>query len=108
MSTTKLDTSGLFQPVKIESQKTKLSLASDAIRFRKNGIEFRMPDPIAPWTEMTVDLQSPRDSRRMRFMGVVVDCRGNRHTGFVVSIMFMNLSRQSQDRLNQLALTQFA
>ncbi len=108
MSTSKLDTSGVFQPLKIESQQTRLSLSAGAIRIRKNGIEFRTEKPIPAWTEMTVDLQSLGDSKKVHCTGVVVDCHGNRHAGYLVSMVFMNLSRQSQERLTQLAYSQLA
>ena len=35
--------------------------------------------------------------------GVVVDCTGNRHSGYVVSVLFLNLARQAQERLTSLA-----
>ncbi|MBM3834521.1 MAG: hypothetical protein FJ403_14870 [Verrucomicrobia bacterium] len=108
MSTSKLDRSGIFQPLKIESQQTRLSLPANAIRFRKNGIEFRSEKPIPNWTEMTVDLQSPKDGKKVHCTGVVVDCQGNRHAGYYVSMVFMNLSRQSRERLTQLAYSQLA
>jgi hypothetical protein len=108
MSTSKLDTSGVFQPVNIQSDQTRLTLPSNAIRFRKNGIEFRNENPIPAWTEMTVDLQSGADGKKVHCTGVVVDCRGNRHSGYLVSMVFMNLSRQSQEHLAKLAYSQLA
>jgi hypothetical protein len=108
MSTSKLDTSGVFETLKIQSGQTRLSLASNAIQFRKNGIEFRATDPIPIWTEMTVDLQSPGDNKKVHCTGIVVDCNGNRHAGYLVSMVFMNLSRQSQEQLTQLAYSQLA
>lgn len=104
MSTSKLDTSGIFQTAKISSAQTRLALPASAIRFRKNGIEFRSDDPIPAWTEMNVDLQSPVDGKKVHCTGVVVDCTGNRHSGYLVSMVFMNMSRQSQERFNQLAV----
>jgi hypothetical protein len=104
MSTSKLDTSGIFQPSKITSAQTRLSLSASAIRFRKNGIEFRSEKPIPTWTEMTVDLQSPVDGKKVHGTGVVVDCAGNRHSGYLVSMVFMNMSRQSQERFKQIAV----
>ena len=103
MSTSKFDTSGVFQPLKVQGQQTRLTLPANAIRVRKNGVEFRTDQSIQPWTELTVDLQSPLDGKKIHCTGVVVECHGNRHTGFLVSIVFMNLSRQSQARLAQLA-----
>ncbi len=105
MSTSKLDTSGIFQPAKISSTQTRLALPASAIRFRKNGIEFRTDKAIPTWTEMTVDLQSPVDGKNVHCTGVVVDCSGNRHAGYLVSMVCMNMSRQSQERFNQLAFS---
>jgi len=103
MSTSKLDTSGIFQAPKIATAQTRLALDASAIRFRKNGIEFRTDKPIPPWTEMTVALQSPVDGKTVHCTGVVVECAGNRHAGYLVSMVFMNMSRQSQERFNQIA-----
>jgi len=108
MSSSKLDTSGIFNPVTVQGDQTQLTLPPDAVRFRRNGIEFRSPTPISVWTEMTVVLQSPGDAKKVNCTGVVVACDGNRHTGYAVSMLFMNLSRQSQERLNLLAFSQLA
>lgn len=104
MSTSKLDRSGAFQAVTVHTQQTKLVLASGQVAIRKNGIEFFSPHAIPEWTEVTVDLRSPGDSGPVRGHGVVVDCAGNRHAGYIVSLVFMNLTRQSQERLSQLAV----
>jgi hypothetical protein len=78
-------------------------LPANAIRIRKNGVEFQTGQPIPVWTELTVDLHSPLDGKRIHATGVVVACNGNRHTGYGVSMVFMDLSRQSQERLSRLA-----
>lgn len=106
MSSSKLDTSGAFDPVKIQLSETQLSIPTTDIRVRKSGIEFLSVKPVPIWTEMTVDLCSPETSRTVHCTGVVVECTGNRHTGYLVSIVFMNLSRQSQQRLAELDRTQ--
>jgi PilZ domain-containing protein len=108
MSTTKLDTSGIFKPVTVRSDRTTLSLPQSAVCIRKSGIEFRSPTPIPVWTEMTVTLESSGEAKKVNCTGIVVACDGNRHTGYAVSMLFMNLSRQSQERLNLLAYSQFA
>ena len=108
MSTIKLDTSGVFQPVTVKSDRTTLSLPPAAVCIRKNGIEFRSPTPIPVWTEMTVSLQSAGGTKKVNCTGIVVACEGNRHGGYAVSILFMSLSRQSQERLNLLAYSQVA
>ena len=108
MSTSKLDTSGVFQPVMLKSNSTQLTLSSTDVRVRKNGIEFLSSRPLPAWAEMTVELQSPRDGKTIKATGVVVDCVGNRTTGYSVSMIFMNLSRQSQAHLSTLAYSELA
>ena len=103
MSARKLSSSGSFQPVTVQTRETRLSLAPDQVRIRRNGVEFRSVSPINNWTEMTVTLQSSRDAGRVHCTGVVIACSGNRHNGYMVSMVFTNLSRQSQARLNLLA-----
>lgn len=100
MSTSKLDTSGVFLPLVLLSPQTQLHLAPGTVCVRKNGIEFRSPNPIPLWTEMTVDLESAKQTKSFQCTGVVVACQGNRHEGYAVSMVFMNLSRQLQERLN--------
>lgn len=99
---------GLFNPVTVQSQTTRLDLAPGAVTIRKNGIEFRTDAPIPAWTEMTVTLETPPDARKLNCTGVVVECNGNRHTGFRVSMIFTNLSRQAQARLSSLAYSTLA
>jgi hypothetical protein len=103
MSARKLQAASAFQPVTVQARQTRLSLAPDQVRIRKNGVEFRSDSPINSWTEMTVTLQSTRDTGRVHCTGVVIACNGNRHSGYLVSMVFTNLSRQSQARLNLLA-----
>ena len=77
----------------------RLTLPTDAVRVRKNGIEFRNNEPITAWTEMTVSLQGPNPARKVNFTGVVVACSGNRHEGYMISMLFTHVSRLSQARL---------
>jgi hypothetical protein len=104
MSARKLDTESPFtSSVTVQARQTCLSLSPDQVRVRRNGVEFRSDSPINAWTEMTVTLQSTRDSGRVHCTGVVVACNGNRHNGYTVSMLFTNLSKQSQARLDLLA-----
>jgi hypothetical protein len=105
MSARKFDGSGELPPVTVQARQTRLSLAPSEVRIRKNGVEFRSASSIAPWTEMTVTLQSTRDAGRVHCTGVVVACNGNRHSGYTVSMVFTSLSKQSQARLNVLAFS---
>ena len=106
MSTSKLDTSGVFQPLSLQAQPTKLALPAGRVRFRKNGVEFISAKPLPLWSEMTVSLHSPNTNRKVAATGVVVECLGNRHSGYSVALLFMSLSRQSRERLSELAVSQ--
>ena len=103
MSASKLNSTDLFQSASAQPLTTSLKLAAVAVRIRKNGIEFPTLSPMPTWTEMTVELESPLDTKRVRCTGVVVACNGNRHRGYMVAMVFTNLSRQAQARLNSLA-----
>jgi hypothetical protein len=108
MSARKLDSSDLFQPITVQGQATRLALPAGAFRIRKNGIEFRSEHPIPTWAEMTVLLETQSDSKKLNCTGVVVACNGNRHSGYVVSMLFTSLSRQAQARLSSLAYSPLA
>jgi hypothetical protein len=105
MSTSKLDTSGVFQALHVHGAQTRLTLSPSAVRIRSNGIEFRADKQIAQWTEMTVDLFSV-EGEKIHCTGIVVDCNGNRHMGYQISMLFMSLSRQAQERLDLIAFSQ--
>lgn len=103
MSSSKLDTSGVFQSANLNTHQTQLTLPRDAVRIHKGGIEFRVSKPLSLWKEMTVELQSLGDTKKAHFSGVVVACDGTRQSGYLVSMVITNVSRQSQERLNLLA-----
>jgi len=104
MSAKKLTDVNSFQPaVSLASRDVKLELSADTVSIHKNGIEFRSPAPINEWSEMTVALQSPQDGSRISCHGVIVACAGNKHTGYHVSMVFTELTRQAQARLNTMA-----
>jgi hypothetical protein len=54
-----------------------------------------------------VDLTSA-EGEKIHTTGVVVECNGNRHAGYHVSLFFMNLSKKAQDRLDWWTLSQRA
>jgi hypothetical protein len=103
MSARKFDASNGVSPITSRGAQTRLTLPAHCVRIRKNGIEFQAPDPIPPWTEMTLDLQPPRNGKKVHCTGVIVACNGNRSSGYVVSMLFTNLSRQSQALLSSIA-----
>jgi hypothetical protein len=105
MSSSKLDSSGIFQA--LQENRTQFTLPSRDVCIRKNGLQFRSAKPLSLWTEMSIDLISG-NGRKVHCHGVVVACHGNRHTGYVVSMILMNLSRQAQQRLDTLAYSAVA
>lgn len=96
----------LQQHVTVEARQAQLTLSPEAVVIHKSGIEFRSAKPFARWVEMTVALQSPHDGGTVRCSGVVVDCTGNKHAGYHVSMIFTGLSKQAEARLSSMAGTQ--
>lgn len=103
MSASKLNSTDIFTSANAQPLTTSLKLAASSVRIRKTGIEFATLRPIPTWTEMTVEIESPLETKRVRCTGVVVACNGNRHSGYMVAMVFTNLSRQARARLNSLA-----
>ncbi|HUE36732.1 MAG TPA: hypothetical protein VMO20_05030 [Candidatus Acidoferrum sp.] len=102
MSARKVGSIASFQPVTLEARQTRLELCSDSVAVHKNGIEFRSPTPFTPWTEMTVALSCQREGK-LHCTGVVVNCSGNKHLGYRVSMLFTSLTKQAQAQLNVMA-----
>jgi len=104
MSARKLGSIGSIQQhVTVEARQARLTLSQDAVVIHKNGIEFRSETGFAPWVEMTVTLQSPHDEAKVHCTGVVVECTGNKHAGYHVSMVFTGLSKQAEARLSLMA-----
>ena len=53
---------------------------------------------------MTVSMRTPTDARKVNFNAVVVACSGSRHAGYAVSLLFTNVSKQAQARLNSMVV----
>jgi hypothetical protein len=102
MSARKVGSIGSDQPVTFEARQARLELSTDSVSIHKSGIEFRSPTPFVPWTEMTVALASPREGK-LHCTGVVVNCSGNKHLGYRVSMLFTSLTRQAQAQLDVMA-----
>lgn len=108
MSTSKLDTSGIFRESAPAADLTKLLLPTSAVRIRRNGIEFLSATPIPQWTEMSVELHSPQREGKLACTGVVVSCNGCPQTGYSVSMLFLDLSKQSARQLASLSYSQLS
>ena len=102
MSARKVGSISSSQSVTVEARQTRLELSTDTVCVRKNGIEFRSPTPMNPWTEMTVSLSSPREGK-LHCTGVVVNCSGNKHAGYRVSMLFTSLTKQAEEQLSVMA-----
>jgi hypothetical protein len=104
MSARRIEQASPFpQQVTVEARQTRLTLSSNSVIIHKNGIEFRSGTAFAPWTEMTLTLQSRDEDGKVHCNGVVIACTGSKHAGYHVSMIFTGLSRQAQARLNQMA-----
>ena len=90
-----------------DSESTFFTASAPSARMTPSGenigIEFRSDNSIPVWTEMTMELQTPLEPKKLHCTGVVVACTGNRHAGFKVSMVFTRLSRQTQARLSSMA-----
>ena len=99
MSARKIET-----PALLAATATKcLDLPADTVRIRKSGIEFRSVKPFAAWTEMTVGFKLPGSAKKVQCTAVVVACNGTPHAGYAVSMLFTNLSAQTQARLSAIS-----
>lgn len=108
MSASQRDTSGVFEPVSIQTRETQFTLPAESLRVRKNGIEFCSPTPLAEWTELTLELHSPRDGHREQSTGVVVACRGSKSSGFTVCVVWLGMTPQSEAMLRAMAISPLA
>jgi hypothetical protein len=103
MSARKIENPGSVQDVSVEARQSRLTLSPGSVIIHKSGLEFRSPTAFAPWTEMTLNLQSSRDNGKVNCSGVVISCTGNRHAGYHVSMVFTSVSKQAQARLSTMA-----
>lgn len=87
------------------AESTTLNLPAAAVTIRKSGIEFVSARALAPWTEVTLAIESPIEKKRVTCRGVVVACEGNRHAGYQISLLFVGMTPQAQHRLQSLSLS---
>ncbi|GDY22662.1 hypothetical protein LBMAG56_40090 [Verrucomicrobiota bacterium] len=89
-------------PLNVQSPETTLSLGAGQYTLWQSGIEFHSPKPLALWGEMVVEVTTVADQKKINANGIVVECRGNRHSGYAVTMVFMNLTKQAQGELSHL------
>jgi len=103
MSARKISSVGaLGQHVTVEARQASLTLSPEAVSIRRGGIEFRSAKSFPRWVEMTLTIKSPHDGATVNCTGVVVDCTGNKHAGYHVSMVFTSMSKQAELQLNNL------
>lgn len=105
MKSCKLDTSGIFDSAKTTEKEMEFSLPTHSVQIGKSGISFLSAKAVPLWSELTLDLQSASQNEKIHCRGTVVDCRGNKHTGYVVSITFTGVLPVAQERLSRLTQT---
>lgn len=96
-------TTGAASSVFISNHEARLTLPRHQVLIRKNGIEFLSQRHFPLWREVVVRLQMPGLDQEFEARGVVVDCVGNRHAGYVTSVMFLGLSPKQLENLELLA-----
>jgi len=106
MSARKLNQSNPEQHFTVNSRQVSLTLSPEAVSLHKGGIEFRSQSAFPNWVEMTVTLKSPVDGATVNCTGVVVDCSGNKHAGYHVSMVFTGMSKQAEARLQTMVFAQ--
>ena len=94
------------QQLTVNSRHASLTLSPEAVSIHKGGIEFRSQSAFPNWVEMTVTLKSPLDGATVNCTGVVVDCTGNKHSGYHVSMVFTSMSKQAEARLQTMVYSQ--
>ncbi|MCX7871716.1 MAG: hypothetical protein N2487_00355 [Verrucomicrobiae bacterium] len=102
MSAGKLDRSNAFKPVVVHARQTLLSLSPEKIHVGKNGIEFHSVNPIQEYTEITLDIVSPKNGNRVHCNGVVVACKGNKHTGYNITVLFTGMASGVEMQLTEM------
>ncbi|HEY4415133.1 MAG TPA: PilZ domain-containing protein [Verrucomicrobiae bacterium] len=95
------------QPLTVATAQARLELSADTVAIHKSGIEFRSPTPFTEWAEMTVSLQSPADGSQLSCTGVIIACVGSKHTGYHVSMIFTDMTREAQEQLSTMAQSSF-
>lgn len=102
MTTSKLLPTASFGSALAAREPVHLRLSATEVVVRKNGLEFLSSQPLPLWAEVTVDVRSGAADRPLAGTGVVVDCAGNHQSGYVISLLLLDLSAQGQQHLEQL------
>ncbi len=91
-----------LNPLNVQSPETTLALNAGEYTLWQTGLEFHSPKPLNLWSEMAVEVTTVADNKKISANGVIVECRGNRHQGYAVTMAFMNLTKQAQTQIGHL------
>ena len=106
MKLTETDNSDGFERITMTAQGMEFSFPAHLVNIQENGIEFLSEKEIPTWIQMTVELQPPNHAEPLHCQGIVVSCSGNRHAGYVVSIVFTNNGPEEQDEMSELVYSE--
>ena len=71
---------------------------------------FRSERRLAPWTEVEVEVEVPGEGqkrRAIRCAGIVVQCEpSHRHTGYDITLLFLELNKRDLADLNKISRLQ--
>lgn len=65
-------------------------------RMQESGIEFQSQNEIGLYTEMHLQIVNPETQHTIKFKGVVIGCSGDKHKGYQVSLIYTNLTQETQ------------
>lgn len=71
-------------------------LKPGTFQVREAGLEFWSEKELEIYTELHLQVESPEDGSALQFSGVVVDCSGNKHCGFRVSLLYTSINPSTQ------------
>ena len=91
-----------LNPLAVQSPETTLSLGAGQYTLWQSGIEFHSAKPLTLWNEMAVEVTTTADQKKINVHGIVVESRGDRHGGYAITMVFMNLTKQAHGLLSHL------
>lgn len=91
MPASRFDLPNGVNPVRVSGKDFQLDLGLESLVARRNGIEFKSDNPLPIWRELNVVLHTDQDSPPHRCNGIVVSCTGDRHLGYSICLLFLNL-----------------
>jgi len=73
-----------------------VTLTKGTYKVRSSGLEFFSEKELELYTELSLSVEHPETHKVVNFSGIVINCAGNRHEGFLVSLVFTNITQEAQ------------